>query len=415
MDEESSQFSLSWDHFGKNLQDTWRHLHQSEEFADVTLACDLGQVMAHRIVLSSYSPYLHSILARLRHAPNQPVIFLSNISISNLTKLLAFMYCGEVDVEESQLESFLQAATTLKVKGLVAAEINTHTTDAVTISKKAAHDGIIGNLKKVEPISLDASIGVHLKGAACFESTSEKAIEKDGLTPSLNPKVAKRQKKSRRTPLTGEVSGIAAKVKDENEQATEATEAPKEAVSQSAEDNVPNVPESGDAAGVHVICQCGQRKVVRSVRKESANKGREFFSCPKKLQPCTGSFQWCDEVAQIQKPGTVASSAVEQSGTAGDSLEIKTIEIIDSNGARIAPAKLNLHLQTKFQRLQAGRFQCNDCGKILVSRAKIIVHLEAHLGLSLPCSLCANTYKTRKSLANHYQTKHAASVNPLNM
>ena len=44
MDEESSQFSLSWDHFGKNLQDTWRHLHQSEEFADVTLACDLGQV-----------------------------------------------------------------------------------------------------------------------------------------------------------------------------------------------------------------------------------------------------------------------------------------------------------------------------------------------------------------------------------
>ena len=340
--------------------------------------------MAHRIVLSSYSPYLHSILARLRHAPNQPVIFLSNISISNLTKLLAFMYCGEVDVEESQLESFLQAATTLKVKGLVAAEVNTHTTDAVSISKKAAHDGIIGNLKKVEPISLGASIGVHLKGAACFEPTSEKAIEKDGLTPSSNPKVVKRQKKSRRTPLTGEVNGIAAKVEDEIEQATKATEAPKEAVSQSAEDNVPTVRESGDAAGVHVICQCGQGKVVRSVRKESANKGREFFSCPKKLQPCTGSFQWCDEVAQIQKPGTVASSAVEQSGTAGDSLEIKTIEIIDSNGARIAPAKLNLHLQTKFQRLQAGRFQCNDCGKILVSRAKIMVHLETHLGLSLP-------------------------------
>jgi len=396
-------------------QDTWRHLHQSEEFADVTLACDLGQVMAHRIVLSSYSPYLHSILARLRHSPNQPVIFLSNIRISNLTKLLAFMYCGEVDVEESQLESFLQAATTLKVKGLVAAEVNTHTTDAVSISKKAAHDGLIGNLKKVEPISLGASIGVHLKGAACFESTSEKAIEKDGLTPSSNPKVVKRQKNSRRTTLTGEVGGIAAKVEDEIEQATEATEAPKEAVSQSAEDNVPTVPESGDAAGVHVICQCGQGKVVRSVRKESANKGREFFSCPKKLQPCTGSFQWCDEVAQIQKTGTVASSAVQQSGTAGDSSEIKTIEIIDSNGARIAPAKLNLHLQTKFQRLQAGRFQCSDCGKILVSKAKIMVHLETHLGLSLPCSLCANIYKTRKSLANHYQTKHAASVNPLNM
>ena len=44
MGEDPNQLSLSWDHFGKNLQDTWRHLHQSEEFADVTLACDLGQV-----------------------------------------------------------------------------------------------------------------------------------------------------------------------------------------------------------------------------------------------------------------------------------------------------------------------------------------------------------------------------------
>ena len=30
-----------------------------------------------------------------------------------------------------------------------------------------------------------------------------------------------------------------------------------------------------------------------------------------------------------------------------------------------------------------------------------------------PCSLCTNLSKTRKSLANHYQTKHALSVNPL--
>ena len=177
--------------------------------------------------------------------------------------------------------------------------------------------------------------------------------------------------------MTGEVNGIAAKVEDEFEQAPEATEAPNEAVSQSAEDYVPTVPESGDAAGVHVICQCGQGKVVRSVRKESANKGREFFSCPKKLQPCTGSFQWCDEVAQIPSP---QAETIDKGG----SKEIKTIEIIDSNGERIAPATLNLHLQTKFQRLQAGKFQCNECGRILVSRAKIMLHLETHLGLTLP-------------------------------
>ena len=44
MGEDPNQLSLSWNHFGKSLEDTWRHLHQSEEFADVTLACDFGQV-----------------------------------------------------------------------------------------------------------------------------------------------------------------------------------------------------------------------------------------------------------------------------------------------------------------------------------------------------------------------------------
>ena len=147
--------------------------------------------------------------------------------------------------------------------------------------------------------------------------------------------------------------------------------------SQASGDNLSSVLESGDAEKVHVICQCGQVKVVRYVRKESANKGRKFFSCPKKLQLCTGSFQWCDEVAEIQSPQAETMDK-------DCSKEIKTIEIINSNGERIAPATLNLHLQTKFQRLQAGKFQCNECGKILVSRAKIMLHLETHLGLSLP-------------------------------
>ena len=100
-----------------------------------------SQVMAHRIVLASFSPYLHSILARLRHSQQQPVIFLSTISIANLSKLLTYMYRGEVAVEESQLESFLQAATVLKVKGLVAADNNSSAPDVVSSSsKKVTHD-----------------------------------------------------------------------------------------------------------------------------------------------------------------------------------------------------------------------------------------------------------------------------------
>ena len=72
--------------------------------------------MAHKVVLASCSPYLHSILMRLRHSHQQPVIFLSRINITDLTKLVTFMYTGQVEVEESQLESFLRSAAELQVK-----------------------------------------------------------------------------------------------------------------------------------------------------------------------------------------------------------------------------------------------------------------------------------------------------------
>ena len=332
--------------------------------------------MAHRIVLASYSPYLHSILARLRNSQQQPVIFLSTISIANLTKLLTYMYCGEVAVEESQLESFLQAATVLKVKGLVAADNNFLVPDVVSSSsKKATHDQRNKNLKKVQQVGQESMpCGIEVQKVADSESSIENSIKKKGLIPSSTLKVAMTIKKSCKSTLDSREIDVAAK--DENdvkEEEKEENKVGKQMNSQAAGDNLSSVLESG----VHVICQCGQVKVVRCVRKESANKGRKFFSCPKKLQLCTGSFQWCDEVAQIPSP---QAEIIDKGG----SKEIKTIEIIDSNGERIAPATLNLHLQTKFQRLQAGKFQCNECGRILVSRAKIMLHLETHLGLTLP-------------------------------
>jgi len=44
------------------------------------------------------------------------------------------------------------------------------------------------------------------------------------------------------------------------------------------------------------VCGCGERKVVRRVRKEGGNQGREFLTCPRPQESqCPGQFQWCDE------------------------------------------------------------------------------------------------------------------------
>ena len=42
---ESTELALSLDDYQTNLQETWRHLHRSKDFADVTLACEDGQVL----------------------------------------------------------------------------------------------------------------------------------------------------------------------------------------------------------------------------------------------------------------------------------------------------------------------------------------------------------------------------------
>ena len=180
--------------------------------------------MAHRIVLASFSPYLHSILARLRHSQQQPVIFLSTISIANLTKLLTYMYCGEVAVEESQLESFLQAATVLKVKGLVAADNNSSAPDVVSSSsKKVTHDQRIKNLKKVQQVGQEAMpCGIEVQKVADSETCFETSIEKKGLIPPSTLRVALKHKKSCKSRLDGEEIDVA--VKDENGVKEEAKE-----------------------------------------------------------------------------------------------------------------------------------------------------------------------------------------------
>ena len=47
------------------------------------------------------------------------------------------------------------------------------------------------------------------------------------------------------------------------------------------------------------VCQCGQVKLMRTVRKEGPTQNKQFFCCPKdREQQCQGAFQWVEDVAQ---------------------------------------------------------------------------------------------------------------------
>ena len=67
----------------------------------------------------------------------------------------------------------------------------------------------------------------------------------------------------------------------------------------------------GDEAGRYAegavdppVCQCGQVKVMRTVRKEGPTQGKQFFVCPKdRDQQCPNNFQWSDDVAPTLQGG----------------------------------------------------------------------------------------------------------------
>jgi len=112
----SGPVSLRWHQFSTNLGTTSSLLRERNILTDITFIVEEKQVPAHRFILASSSPLFLSLLHSSSHP--HPMVYLRGVSYRDLTSLLDFMYQGEVKVEQRHLESFLNTAEDLKVKGL---------------------------------------------------------------------------------------------------------------------------------------------------------------------------------------------------------------------------------------------------------------------------------------------------------
>lgn len=108
------QFCVSWNSHQSNMHSAFPKLLSSEQFVDVTLACDGGSIKCHKVVLSACSDYLERLLLEI--PCTHPVIFLRDMKMWELQALVEFMYRGEVYVEQQQLATLMQAAEVLQVR-----------------------------------------------------------------------------------------------------------------------------------------------------------------------------------------------------------------------------------------------------------------------------------------------------------
>ena len=112
----TEKFCLRWNDFESNISEAFRELREEKDLFNVTLACDDDQLQAHKVILSACSPFFRNIFRRNKH--EHPLLYLKGVNYTNLVSVLNFMYHGEVNVAQEELNSFLAVAEDLKVKGL---------------------------------------------------------------------------------------------------------------------------------------------------------------------------------------------------------------------------------------------------------------------------------------------------------
>ena len=142
---ESEKFCLRWNDFESNISSAFSNLRDGKDFFDVTLACDDEQIQAHKVILSACSPFFHNILRH--HTHQHPLLYLKGVKFTELQSVLNFMYQGEVNVAQEELNSFLAVAEDLKVKGLTQNQAGSAEKERHSLSKSS---------QNVHPIQKDS-------------------------------------------------------------------------------------------------------------------------------------------------------------------------------------------------------------------------------------------------------------------
>jgi len=94
---------------------TFNDLIDDQLFTDVTLVtADDKQVKAHKVVLGASSKFFKSVFAK--NTDNKLLIYLKDITHKELTWMMYFIYLGQCQLEQTELERFVSVGKDLKVE-----------------------------------------------------------------------------------------------------------------------------------------------------------------------------------------------------------------------------------------------------------------------------------------------------------
>ena len=121
MAQSSEKFCLKWNDFQHNIVGSFQELRSHTEFTDITLAFkENSQIKAHKIILAACSPFFRTVLKGNTHP--HPLIYMKGLKVCDLVAILDFIYQGEANIFQDDLDGFLALAEELQLKGLTTSQ-----------------------------------------------------------------------------------------------------------------------------------------------------------------------------------------------------------------------------------------------------------------------------------------------------
>ena len=168
----SEKFSLHWNDFKLNAISSFSKLRASSEFNDVTLVGDDHKIIsAHKVILSSCSEYFKSIL--IKHVHSNPLLCLDGVNSKDIENVLDFIYTGELQIFQEDLDRFLHIVQKLKLDGLIGKQDDPTSTVMKDESLNVEEELLDENVKTSMESNIERNEGVISFSPAEFPNIEE--------------------------------------------------------------------------------------------------------------------------------------------------------------------------------------------------------------------------------------------------
>ncbi|XP_040564410.1 uncharacterized protein [Lepeophtheirus salmonis] len=362
----TERLCLRWNDFESNIKHGFSELREEEEFFDVTLACGSKQIKAHKVILSACSPFFRSIIKSVPH--QHPLLYLRGIKFNHLESLLCFMYNGEVNVTQEELNNFLAVAEELKIKGLTQNQ-SSHSPPSMN---EGSHPPPSKRPRIVNKVT--SSPGPIVSGVPPLSSVQSSVGTPGGGSSTPRPRVPP---PSQRPPPLPQPSNV---VEDDDE----------------IEDITPVKAEPKDTTGNTMVVTPDVSLGPDDLGDDAYTHEDENYEEYAQYGSESGEMSY-NEGGSLMDPGLAAVPGPSGAPTAADGNKggIFSIEDLDRE-------ILNLTVH-----IGQSQYSCLECGHFSHQSSDLRKHIESrHLHFEMNCPICPQISYTRHQWQRHMRTNH---------